>query len=206
MFRHMAIFRLYPVVLRENWFLQRPVIYNDRGGTRSRFTKCGGFFGPLAWRLQALLCGRCSWAGPYVFGVHWVLWGFRSVDVLDVMFCSVDKELHCWCGFTYCWVCWGLSVCYWGQFCWVLYEDTIVVLAGKLRKLWDFLSELRSSLCERRLENDSSGARVIVCQNYAVYSVFLSDMTLLWSRLRVWNGLPLNTYISMYTRKNSCYN
>jgi hypothetical protein len=25
--------------------------------------------------------------------------------------------------------------------------------AGKLRKLWDSLSELRSSVCERRLEN-----------------------------------------------------
>ena len=31
-------------------------------------------------------------------------------------------------------------------------DDAIVVSAGKLRKLWDFLSELRSSLCERRLE------------------------------------------------------
>jgi len=30
--------------------------------------------------------------------------------------------------------------------------DAIVVSAGKLRKLWDSLSELRSSLCERRLE------------------------------------------------------
>jgi hypothetical protein len=28
----------------------------------------------------------------------------------------------------------------------------MVVSAGKLRNLWDFLSELRSSLCERRLE------------------------------------------------------
>jgi len=27
-----------------------------------------------------------------------------------------------------------------------------VVWAGKLRKLWDSLSELRSSVCERRLE------------------------------------------------------
>jgi hypothetical protein len=27
-----------------------------------------------------------------------------------------------------------------------------VVSAGKLRKLWDSLSELRSSMCERRLE------------------------------------------------------
>jgi hypothetical protein len=31
-------------------------------------------------------------------------------------------------------------------------DDTIVVSAGKLRKLWDFPSELRSSLYERRLE------------------------------------------------------
>ena len=38
------------------------------------------------------------------------------------------------------------------------WDDAIVVLAGKLRKLWDSLSELRSSLCERRLEKDSSEA------------------------------------------------
>jgi hypothetical protein len=31
-------------------------------------------------------------------------------------------------------------------------DDAFVVSAGKLRKLWDSLSELRSSLCERRLE------------------------------------------------------
>jgi hypothetical protein len=31
-------------------------------------------------------------------------------------------------------------------------DDAIVVSAGKLRKLWDSLSELRSSLCERRLD------------------------------------------------------
>jgi hypothetical protein len=30
-------------------------------------------------------------------------------------------------------------------------DDAIVVSAGKLRKLWDSLSELRSSMCERRL-------------------------------------------------------
>jgi len=28
----------------------------------------------------------------------------------------------------------------------------------------------------------------------------------LCSRLWVWNGLPLNTYISMYARMNRCYN
>ena len=31
-------------------------------------------------------------------------------------------------------------------------DDAIVVSAGKLMKQWDFASELRSSLCERRLE------------------------------------------------------
>ena len=31
-------------------------------------------------------------------------------------------------------------------------DDAIVVSAGKLSKLWDSLSKLRSCLCERRLE------------------------------------------------------
>jgi hypothetical protein len=31
-------------------------------------------------------------------------------------------------------------------------DDTIAVSADKLRKLWDSLSELRSSLCERRIK------------------------------------------------------
>jgi len=34
----------------------------------------------------------------------------------------------------------------------VPWDDAIVLSAGKLRKLWDSLSELRSSLCKRRLE------------------------------------------------------
>jgi len=34
----------------------------------------------------------------------------------------------------------------------VPWDDAIVVPAGKLKKLWDSLSELRSSLCERRLK------------------------------------------------------
>jgi hypothetical protein len=34
----------------------------------------------------------------------------------------------------------------------VSWDDAIVVSAGKLRKPWDSLSELCSSLCERRLE------------------------------------------------------
>ena len=31
-------------------------------------------------------------------------------------------------------------------------DDAIVVSAGKRRKLWDSLSKLRDSVCERRLE------------------------------------------------------
>jgi len=31
-------------------------------------------------------------------------------------------------------------------------DDAFVVWAGELRKLWDSLSELHSSLCEKRLE------------------------------------------------------
>jgi hypothetical protein len=34
----------------------------------------------------------------------------------------------------------------------VPWDDAIVVSAGRRRKPWDSLSELRSSLCERRLE------------------------------------------------------
>jgi hypothetical protein len=34
----------------------------------------------------------------------------------------------------------------------VPWDDAIVVWTGKLRKLWDSLSELRSSVCKRRLE------------------------------------------------------
>ena len=34
----------------------------------------------------------------------------------------------------------------------VPWDDAIMVSAGKLRKLWDSLSELRSSLCERLLK------------------------------------------------------
>jgi hypothetical protein len=115
MFRHVTIVRLDPLVLREkNAFCNALLIYNDWGGGRDLVLQSVGVFfgvcwvcrmlvGPLAWRLQALLCGRCSWAGPRVFGVHWDLWGFRSgsVDVLDVVFCSVVytarvKKMHCW--------------------------------------------------------------------------------------------------------------
>ena len=59
----------------------------------------------------------------------------------------------------------------------VPWDDAIVVSAGKLRKLWDPLSELRSSLCERRLERTVLRPSLLPVKNYAVYSVFPSGMT-----------------------------
>jgi len=41
----------------------------------------------------------------------------------------------------------------------VPWDDATVVSAGKLRKLWDSPSEMRSSLCERRLERQLWGLR-----------------------------------------------
>jgi hypothetical protein len=40
-------------------------------------------------------------------------------------------------------------------------DDEIVVSVGKLRKLWDSLSELRSSVCERRMERKVLGAALM---------------------------------------------
>jgi len=57
-------------------------------------------------------------------------------------------------------------------------NDAIVVSAGKLRKLWDSLSELRSSLCARRLEKTFLRPALFACKNCAVYSLFPSGMTL----------------------------
>jgi hypothetical protein len=56
-------------------------------------------------------------------------------------------------------------------------DDAIVVLAGKLRKLWDSLSELRSSLCERWLAMTVLRPALLPVKNCAVYSVFPSGMT-----------------------------
>jgi len=40
-------------------------------------------------------------------------------------------------------------------------DVALVVLAGKLRKLWDSPSELRSSLCQRRLERTVLGPALL---------------------------------------------
>ena len=52
-----------------------------------------------------------------------------------------EKEYVMWC-----------SSAEWIAGNWVPWDDAIVVSAGKMRKLWDSLSELRSCLCDRRLE------------------------------------------------------
>jgi hypothetical protein len=62
------------------------------------------------------------------------------------------------------------------QFCWVPWDNAIVVSAGKMRKLWDSLSELRSSVWKTN-GKDSSEVCVIACQNCAVHSVFPSSIT-----------------------------
>ena len=59
---------------------------------------------------------------------------------------------------------------------WLPWDDVIVVSAGKLRKLWDSLSELRSSLCERRLEKTVLRPALLPVKT-AQYSVFPSGMT-----------------------------
>jgi hypothetical protein len=55
------------------------------------------------------------------------------------MFSSISQVFHQVCQF---------SCQFYVFFC----DDAIVVSAGKLKKLWDSLSELHSCVCERRLE------------------------------------------------------
>ena len=59
----------------------------------------------------------------------------------------------------------------------VLSDDAIVVSAGKLRKLWDSLSELRSSLCERRLERTVLGTELLPVKPAQFTHFFPSGMT-----------------------------
>jgi hypothetical protein len=58
----------------------------------------------------------------------------------------------------------------------VPWDDAIVVAAGKLRKLWDSLSELRSSLYERRLERQFWGLRYCLSKLRSLLSL-TSGMT-----------------------------
>jgi hypothetical protein len=57
----------------------------------------------------------------------------------------------------------------------VPWDDAIVVSAGKLRKLWDSLSELRSSLCERRLERTVLRPRLLPVKT-AQFTQFFSQV------------------------------
>jgi len=59
----------------------------------------------------------------------------------------------------------------------VPWDDVIVVSARKLRRLWDSLRELRSFLCERRLERTFLMPALLPVKNCAVYSVFPSGVT-----------------------------
>jgi hypothetical protein len=98
-------------------FWQRSVNLQWWGDRDLVLQRVGFFFGvywvyrnfgvrPLAWCLRAQLCGRCSKAGPCVFGVHLVICGV-FVRRTSWMWCSVvlhcwcSVVLHCWCGFTY---------------------------------------------------------------------------------------------------------
>ena len=56
-------------------------------------------------------------------------------------------------------------------------DDGIVVSAGKLRKLSDSLSELRSSLCERRLEMTVLRPALLHAKTAQFTQFFGSDMT-----------------------------
>ena len=58
----------------------------------------------------------------------------------------------------------------------VSWDDAIVVLASKLRKLWDSWSELRSSLCERRLERTVLRPALLLVKTAQFTQFFLSDM------------------------------
>jgi hypothetical protein len=80
----------------------------------------------------------------------------------------------------------------------VPWDDVIVVSADKLRKLWDSLSELRSSVCERRLEKTVLRPCSIACQNCTVYSVFPSGMTS-FSKISLFNWECIGRLRLMWT-------
>ena len=59
----------------------------------------------------------------------------------------------------------------------VTWYDAIVVSAGKLRKIWGSLSELRNSLCERRLERTVLRPAQLPVKIALFTQFFLSGMT-----------------------------
>jgi hypothetical protein len=80
---------------------------------------------------------------------------------------------------------------------WLPWDDAVVVSAGKLRKLWDSLSELRSSLCERRLERTVPRPALLPVET-AQFTQFLWGMTS-HSKIAQFNWeciAPLTRYLS----------
>jgi len=64
----------------------------------------------------------------------------------------------------------------------VPWDDVIVVSAGKLRKLWDFLSELRSSLYEKRLKRQLWGLRYCLSKLRSVLNFSVKYDVTQWNR------------------------
>jgi hypothetical protein len=56
-------------------------------------------------------------------------------------------------------------------------DDDVVVSAGKLKKLWDSFSELRSSLCERRLKKTVLRPALLPVKTAQFTIFFPLDMT-----------------------------
>jgi hypothetical protein len=90
------------------------------------------------------------------------------------------------------------------------WDDAIVVSAGKLRKLWDSLSDQRSSVCERRLERQFWGLCHCLSRLRSLLS-FPSGMTshskivqLNWvySALYFWHGSFSASFYRTHTFRN----
>jgi hypothetical protein len=85
----------------------------------------------------------------------------------------------------------------------VPWDDAILVSAGKLRKLWDSLSELRSSLFERRLEMTVVRLALLPVKTAHFSQFFPSGMT---SHSKIaqfnWECIGLLTQRSRWTCRN----
>jgi hypothetical protein len=60
---------------------------------------------------------------------------------------------------------------------WVSWDNAIVVLADKLKELWDSLSELSSFICERRLERTFLRPALLLVKTAQFTQFFPSGMT-----------------------------
>jgi len=87
----------------------------------------------------------------------------------------------------------------------VPWDDAIVVSAGKLRKLWGSLSELRSCLCERRLERTVPRPELLPVKTAQFTKLFPSGMTshskiaqFNWERIRHFK--PIFRFCALYSK------